>query len=167
MQLKGDRLLGQKPPPLGMTSRSSREKAADRANRQFPAVLDNFITQTIQSRSYLSLHIISLYIIRIYNIYIYIYIYIYLSIYCMYTYIYICISVRMRVHVCVRICRTVGRSSDRFLSRGICGLYRQQDLAFRIFHVMLHHTFQSSFGRPPSVFLDATSVLSARRTVRA
>ncbi|XP_011691488.1 PREDICTED: regulating synaptic membrane exocytosis protein 2 [Wasmannia auropunctata] len=28
---------GQKPPPLGMTSRGTREKAADRMNRQFPA----------------------------------------------------------------------------------------------------------------------------------
>jgi len=98
MQLKGDRLLGQKPPPLGMTSRSSREKAADRANRQFPAVLDNFITQTIQSRSYLSLHIISLYIIRIYNIYIYIYILIYLL------YVYLHIHMYICAYACACVC---------------------------------------------------------------
>ncbi|KAL0134347.1 hypothetical protein PUN28_001260 [Cardiocondyla obscurior] len=35
---------GQKPPPLVVTSRGTREKVADRTNRQFSAVLNNFIT---------------------------------------------------------------------------------------------------------------------------
>ncbi|RLU17206.1 hypothetical protein DMN91_011275 [Ooceraea biroi] len=35
MQLKEDRLLGQKPPPLVMTSRASREKAADRMRKGY------------------------------------------------------------------------------------------------------------------------------------
>lgn len=85
--LKGDRLLGQKPPPLVMPSRSSREKAADRMNRQFPAVLNNFTNIKIQSQN---IYHFSLYINR------------YTYIYCMYTYIYI-----YNMYICAYACACV------------------------------------------------------------
>ena len=66
--LKRDRLLGDKPPSMVVTSRSSREKPGDRMNRQFlavPTIFSQMQTKAVRFPLYTYIYIIYGYIIYI------------------------------------------------------------------------------------------------------